>query len=188
METTAICTMDDPHRVEVGRAGPAIPGMEIKLGEERRDPLCADQIFFGSIGTVRSKPLGRCATDGFHTGDQANKRGRELENRGTNQESDRARPLTIFRAGADRDQDCEPATGSAASSWWATAKVIFVGGDCWGCDCPAVARKRRSMQCKGSCRTTNALRAFCVTPEAFSIENEMTAIYALKRDVIFVAR
>jgi len=25
-ETTAICTMDDPNRVEVGRVGPAIPG------------------------------------------------------------------------------------------------------------------------------------------------------------------
>ena len=33
-ETTAICTMDDPNRVEVGRVGPAIPGMEMKVGRE----------------------------------------------------------------------------------------------------------------------------------------------------------
>ena len=32
-ETTAICTMDDPDRVEVGYVGPAIPGMEMKLAE-----------------------------------------------------------------------------------------------------------------------------------------------------------
>ncbi len=30
-ETTAICTMDDPHRVEPGRVGVAIPGTEMKV-------------------------------------------------------------------------------------------------------------------------------------------------------------
>ncbi|MFI5069397.1 MAG: AMP-binding protein, partial [Terriglobales bacterium] len=32
-ETTAICTMDDPHHVEAGRVGPAIKGIEMKTGE-----------------------------------------------------------------------------------------------------------------------------------------------------------
>lgn len=32
-ETTGICTMDDPRRVEPGRVGPAIPGIEMKLSE-----------------------------------------------------------------------------------------------------------------------------------------------------------
>jgi long-chain acyl-CoA synthetase len=32
-ETTAICTMDDPRQVEPGRVGPAIPGTEMRLGE-----------------------------------------------------------------------------------------------------------------------------------------------------------
>src|SRR6202011_2702566 len=32
-ETTAICTMDDPHHVEPGRVGPAVPGVEMTLGE-----------------------------------------------------------------------------------------------------------------------------------------------------------
>src|SRR4029079_706735 len=32
-ETTAICTMDDPRRVEPGRVGPAISGIQMKLGE-----------------------------------------------------------------------------------------------------------------------------------------------------------
>ena len=30
-ETTAICTMDHPQRIEPGRVGPAIPGIEMKL-------------------------------------------------------------------------------------------------------------------------------------------------------------
>src|SRR5262249_19793098 len=32
-ETTAICTMDHPHEVTPGRVGPAIPGVEMRLGE-----------------------------------------------------------------------------------------------------------------------------------------------------------
>ncbi|MFZ4628195.1 MAG: AMP-dependent synthetase/ligase [Blastocatellia bacterium] len=32
-ETTAICTMDDPRNFRPGRVGPAIPGIEMRLGE-----------------------------------------------------------------------------------------------------------------------------------------------------------
>ncbi|MGA1367582.1 MAG: AMP-dependent synthetase/ligase [Blastocatellia bacterium] len=32
-ETTAICTMDDPSNFRAGRVGPAIPGIEMRLGE-----------------------------------------------------------------------------------------------------------------------------------------------------------
>src|SRR5437899_11664359 len=41
-ETTAICTMDDPRHVEPGRAGPAIRGIEVKLGE-------SDEIIVGGL-------------------------------------------------------------------------------------------------------------------------------------------
>ncbi|HYY68508.1 MAG TPA: AMP-binding protein, partial [Terriglobales bacterium] len=34
-ETTAICTMDDPRAVVPGKVGPAIPGSEMKLGENQ---------------------------------------------------------------------------------------------------------------------------------------------------------
>ena len=33
-ETTGICTMDDPENVAPGRVGPAIPGIEMRLGRE----------------------------------------------------------------------------------------------------------------------------------------------------------
>jgi acyl-CoA synthetase (AMP-forming)/AMP-acid ligase II len=62
-ETTAICTMDDPNRVEVGYVGPAIPGMEMKLGRMMRS-WCAVRIFSEDIGTDPSKQRMRCAMDG----------------------------------------------------------------------------------------------------------------------------
>ncbi len=63
-ETTAICTMDDPAHIDPGRVGPAIPGIEMKLGEKTRFS-CAGRIFSRVIGGVRSKPPRCCATDGF---------------------------------------------------------------------------------------------------------------------------
>ncbi len=44
-ETTAICTMDDPRRVEPGTVGPAIPGMEMKLGEGGENSRARGPIF-----------------------------------------------------------------------------------------------------------------------------------------------
>lgn len=46
-ETTAICTMDDPNYVEVGRVGPAIPGMEMTLGENDEILVRGPNIFRG---------------------------------------------------------------------------------------------------------------------------------------------
>ena len=37
-ETTAICTMDDPNRVEAGRVGRRFRGMEMRLGENDEIP------------------------------------------------------------------------------------------------------------------------------------------------------
>ena len=46
-ETTAICTMDDPKRVEPGTVGPAIPGIEMKLGEGEEILVRGPNIFPG---------------------------------------------------------------------------------------------------------------------------------------------
>jgi long-chain acyl-CoA synthetase len=45
-ETTGICTMDEPGRVEPGAVGPAVPGIEMQLGEAD-EILGADPIFAG---------------------------------------------------------------------------------------------------------------------------------------------
>ncbi len=46
-ETTAICTMDDPKRVEAGRVGPAIAGIEMKLGQNDEIVVRGPNIFLG---------------------------------------------------------------------------------------------------------------------------------------------
>jgi len=68
-ETTAICTMDDPRDVEAGRVGPAIPGVEMRLGEN-------DEILVGGPNVFtrywnRPQETAAVLKDGwFHTGDQ----------------------------------------------------------------------------------------------------------------------
>jgi len=46
-ETTAICTMDHPHHVTPGRVGPAIPGIEMRLGENDEILIRGPNIFPG---------------------------------------------------------------------------------------------------------------------------------------------
>jgi long-chain acyl-CoA synthetase len=68
-ETTAICTMDDPHQVDPGRVGPAIPGIEMKLGENSEIMVRGPNIFPGYWR--RSEQTAAVLRDGwFHTGDQ----------------------------------------------------------------------------------------------------------------------
>ncbi len=68
-ETTAICTMDDPHHVTAGRVGPAIPGIEMELGEGDEILVRGPHIFPG----YWNRPEATAKTfldDWFRTGDQ----------------------------------------------------------------------------------------------------------------------
>src|ERR1700674_5603546 len=68
-ETTAICTMDDPNRVEVGRVGPAISGMEMRLGENDEILVRGPNIF--PEYWKRPEQTAEALRDGwFHTGEQ----------------------------------------------------------------------------------------------------------------------
>ena len=68
-ETTAICTMDDPRRVEAGAVGPAIPGIEMKLGEGGEILVRGPNIFPGYWN--RPEETAKALVNGwFHTGDQ----------------------------------------------------------------------------------------------------------------------
>lgn len=68
-ETTAICTMDHPHRVEPGRVGPAIPGIEMKLGEDDEILVRGPHVFPGYWN--RPQETAQAIRNGwFHTGDQ----------------------------------------------------------------------------------------------------------------------
>jgi len=68
-ETTAICTMDDPHKVEPGRVGPAISGIEMKVAENSEIVVRGPNIFAGYWN--RPDETAKVMRDGwFHTGDQ----------------------------------------------------------------------------------------------------------------------
>ncbi len=68
-ETTGICTMDDPGRVEPGTVGPAIPGIEMKLGEGDEILVRGPNVFPGYWN--RPEQTAAVLRDGwFHTGDR----------------------------------------------------------------------------------------------------------------------
>ena len=68
-ETTAICTMDHPQQFTAGRVGPAIPGIEISLGEGNEILARGPNIFPGYWN--RPQETARALAGGwFHTGDQ----------------------------------------------------------------------------------------------------------------------
>ena len=73
-ETTAICTMDHPQRIEPGHVGPAIPGIEMKLGENNEILVRGPHVFQGYWG--RPQATAEVLRDGwFHTGDQGEMNG-----------------------------------------------------------------------------------------------------------------
>jgi long-chain acyl-CoA synthetase len=68
-ETTAICTMDDPRNVEAGTVGPAIPGIEMKLGDQSEILVRGPNLFSGYWN--RPAETAKTLSHGwFHTGDQ----------------------------------------------------------------------------------------------------------------------
>jgi long-chain acyl-CoA synthetase len=68
-ETTGICTMDDPGRVEPGTVGPAISGIEMKLGEGDEILVRGPNVFPGYWN--RPEQTAAVLRDGwFHTGDR----------------------------------------------------------------------------------------------------------------------
>ena len=68
-ETTAICTMDDVHDYTPGRVGPAVPGIEMKLGENHEILVRGPNVFPGYWN--RPETTAKVLKDGwFYTGDQ----------------------------------------------------------------------------------------------------------------------
>jgi len=68
-ETTGICTMDDPGRVEPGTVGPAIPGIEMKLGDGDEILVRGPNVFSGYWN--RPEETAQALASGwFHTGDR----------------------------------------------------------------------------------------------------------------------
>ncbi len=182
-ETTAICTMDDPNRVEVGRVGPAIPGMEMRLGDNDEILVSGPNIFSGYWN--RPEQTAEALRDGwFHTGDQG-----EVNVSGTWRIAGRIKNLIVL--GSGHKVSPEPIENAIAKLLPEAQQVVVVGN----------GRGYLSVLLTGGVTAEKVqaaldgvnpelphykqVRAFRVIPEAFSIENGLLTVNGkLKRDVI----
>jgi long-chain acyl-CoA synthetase len=92
-ETTAICTMDDPRDFTPGRVGPAIPGVEMRLGEGGEIQVYGPNIFAGYWN--KPEATAKALDDGwFRTGDQG-----EIDGKGNWAIVGRIKNLIILNSG-----------------------------------------------------------------------------------------
>jgi long-chain acyl-CoA synthetase len=182
-ETTAICTMDDPNRVELGRVGPSISGMEMRLGENDEIVVRGPNIFHGYWN--KPEQTAEALRDGwFHTGDQG-----EVNAAGNWRIAGRIKNLIVL--GSGHKISPEPIEGAIAKFLPEAQQVVIVGNG-RGYLSVIVTGSVTSEQVQSALDAVNPelphykqVRAFTIRGEAFSIESGMLTVNGkLKRDVI----
>jgi long-chain acyl-CoA synthetase len=182
-ETTAICTMDDPRRVVPGRVGPAIPGIEMELGEGNEIVVRGPSIFPGYWN--RPGETAKAFVDGwFRTGDQG-----EVDADGNWSIIGRVKNLIIPSSGHNIAP--EPIEDALLRSLSGAQQVVLVGNGRPFLAAIITGRVGRE-QVEEALEKVNAqlphykrVRAFHVCEEPFSIENGLlTANGKLKRALI----
>ncbi|HWF92965.1 MAG TPA: AMP-binding protein [Terriglobales bacterium] len=182
-ETMAICTMDDPRHVEPGRVGPAIAGIEMKLGENDEIVVRGPNIFPGYWN--RPEETAKALRDGwFHTGDQG-----EVNAAGNWRIVGRIKNLIIL--GSGHNIAPEPIEEDVQQSLPAAQQVMLVGNG-RGYLTLIVTGKVTSGEVQRAVNFANAalphykqIRAFHIHPEPFTIDSGLlTAMGKLKRDAI----
>jgi long-chain acyl-CoA synthetase len=185
-ETTAICTMDDPRKVECGWVGAAIPGIEMKLGAENEILVRGPNVFSGYWN--RPEETARVLRDGWlHTGDQG-----EINNRGHWRITGRLKDLVILNSG----HNIAPAPmEDALLRQLPRAQQVMIVGNNRSYLAALVtaesaeltgARVVAAMSAVGKgLPHYRQIRGFRILPEPFSIANGLlTANGKLKRDAI----
>ncbi len=182
-ETTAICTMDDPRKVEPGRVGPAISGIEMKLGENEELIVRGPNIFPGYWN--RPEETAKALRDGwFHTGDQG-----EVDAAGNWRIIGRIKNLIIL--GSGHNIAPEPIEDELLRNLPAAQQVVLMGNGRGYLSAIITGNVARE-QVQSAVDTVNPelphykqIRAFYVHSEPFSIDNGLlTANGKLKRDLI----
>jgi long-chain acyl-CoA synthetase len=182
-ETTAICTMDDPDHVEIGRVGPAIPGMEMKLGENDEILVRGPNIFPGYWN--RPEQTAEALRGGwFHTGDQG-----EVNAAGNWQITGRIKNLMVL--GSGHKISPEPIESAIAKALPEAQQVVIVGNG-HGYLSAIVTGNVNAERVQAALDQVNLelphykqVRAFFIQAEAFSIENGLLTVNGkLKRDAI----
>jgi long-chain acyl-CoA synthetase len=183
-ETTAICTMDDPDgEVVPGRAGPAIPGIEMKLAENEEIVARGPNIFPGYWN--RLDETAKVLRDGwFHTGDQG-----EVDARGNWKIVGRIKDLIIL--GSGHNIAPEPIEDKILQQVPEASQVVLVG-NARGYLAALVTGRVSHQQVQAALEAVNPelphykqVRAFHVMDEPFTIDSGLlTANGKLRRDLI----
>jgi long-chain acyl-CoA synthetase len=182
-ETTAICTMDDPRRVEPGRVGSAIAGIEMKLGENEELLVRGPNVFPGYWN--RSDETAKVLRDGwFHTGDQG-----EVNAAGNWKIVGRIKNLIILNSGHNIAP--EPIEDEILNRLPDAQQVVIVGNGRSFLSAMVIGSASRE-QVQSALDAVNAslphykqVRTFRIIGEPLTIESGLlTANGKLKRDLI----
>ena len=182
-ETTAICTMDHPRRVEPGRVGPAIPGIEMKLGANDEILVRGPNIFPGYWN--RPEETAQVLRDGWlHTGDQG-----EVNGTANWRIVGRLKNLIILNSGHNIAP--EPMEDALLRQLPGAQQVMLVG-NARSYLSAVVTGEVREDQVRGALDKMNEgwphfkkIRAFHIHKAPFTIESGLlTANGKLKRDAI----
>ena len=183
-ETTGICTMDDPREIaEPGYVGAAIPGIEMKTGENEEIVTRGPHIFQGYWN--RPEETARVLKDGwFHTGDQG-----ERNARGKWRVTGRTKNLIVLNSGHKIAP--EPMEEKIARLLPAAQQVVIVGNG-RGYLCALIAGTVAPEAVKAALDELNRelphyrqVRHFKVIGSAFTPESELlTAMGKLRRDAV----
>ena len=182
-ETTAICTMDDPNHVEIGRVGPAIPGMEMKLGEND-EILVRGPNIFPEYWNRPGQTVEALRGGWFHTGDQG-----EVNAAGNWRITGRIKNLMVL--GSGHKISPEPLESAIAKALPEAQQVVIVGNG-HGYLSAIVTGNVTAERVQAALDQVNPelphykqVRAFFIQAEAFSIENGLLTVNGkLKRDAI----
>jgi long-chain acyl-CoA synthetase len=182
-ETTGICTMDDPAHPVPGRVGPAIPGMDMRLSENDEIVVRGANVFRGYWN--RAQQTAEVLREGwFHTGDQG-----EMDALGNWRITGRIKNLIVL--GSGHKIAPETIEEEIARHLPGAQQVIMVGNG-RGYLSAIVTGNVSQHQVQSAIDAANSqlphykqVRAFCLRPEPFSIENGLlTANGKVKRELI----
>ncbi|MDQ3013139.1 MAG: AMP-binding protein [Acidobacteriota bacterium] len=182
-ETTAICTMDDPNDFMPGRVGPAIPGVEMKLGEGDELLVRGPNIFAGYWDNPEASQAA-LPDEWFHTGDQG-----EVDEKGNWAIIGRIKNLLILNSG--HNVAPEPIEEKVLFNLPMAQQCVVVGND-RSFLTALVTGDVTADQVQQAIKTVNAglphyksIVAFHISKEALTIESGLlTANGKLKRDAI----
>jgi long-chain acyl-CoA synthetase len=182
-ETTGICTMDDPDRPVAARVGPSISGIEMRLGQNDEIMVRGPNVFPGYWH--RPEQTAEVLRDGwFHTGDQG-----ELDASGTWRIVGRIKNLIVLGSG---HKIAPESIEEQILRFLPAGHQVVVVGNGRGYLSAIVTGAATAAEVEKALGQVNPqlphykqVRAFCLRPEPFSIDNGLlTANGKLKRDLI----